>query len=194
MLSRDITNESLLTNEELWEILIEDAGIDYSAKGGNYKLYMHLVPNGKVYIGVTCHTIRRRWGVDGRRYKGQQFYKAIEEYGWDNIEHYVIAEHLNHDQANLLESVFISYYKSNNPIFGYNKTKGGDRHDNARTSNKVICIDTQEIYSSVYQAEKATGIPNAYIYLCCSGNSDYAGHSSEGKPLKWMFLDEYKAN
>ena len=190
MMVRDRINESLLTNEELWEVLIDDAGISYNSKNGNYKLYMHTVPNGKVYIGTTCQTINSRWGKDGKRYKGQYFYKAIEKYGWENIGHYVIKERLNHEEADLLERVFINYYKSNDSKYGYNRTKGGDMHSHKGNYQKVICINTLDIYYSVYSAEKETGINSSTIYLNCIGDIKFAGYSNK-EPLCWMFYDDY---
>lgn len=187
---RDVINESILTNEELWEILINDADIDYSAKRGNYKLYMHVVPNGKVYVGTTCKTIRTRWGPNGNGYKGQCFYKAIQQYGWDNIQHYVILEHLSHKDADILEEAFITYYKANNPEFGYNRTSGADRRSFKGTSKKVICINTLEIYRSVYDSAKKMGVSSSAIYLNCIGDTNFAGYLN-GKPLQWMFYDDY---
>lgn len=161
------------------------------SKKGNYKAYMHITPDGKRYVGTTCQSLKGRWGKNGNGYKGQAFYSAIEEFGWENIRHCVIAKGMNKSQADSMEKLLIRYYETNNPAKGYNKTKGGDRHCHARTCNKIICVNTQEVYGSVYQAEKATGIPNAYIYLCCSKNRNYAGYSSAGRPLQWMFYDEY---
>lgn len=190
MMIRDKINESLLTNEELWEILINDAGVDYNTKRGNYKLYMHVAPNGKVYVGTTCETIRRRWGPNGNGYKGQCFHKAIQQYGWDNIEHYVIMEHLNHDDADILEQVFIEYYKANNPKFGYNRTSGADRRSFKGVSKKVICIDTLEIYTSVYDSAKKTGVSSSAIYLNCIGDISFVNYR-DGSSLRWMFYDDY---
>ena len=47
----------------------------------NYKIYMHKSPSGKVYIGQTKVTARKRWG-HGNRYKSCiLFQKAIDKYG-----------------------------------------------------------------------------------------------------------------
>ena len=190
MMVRDRINESLLTNEELWEVLIDDAGVDYNTRKGNYKLYIHIVPNGKVYVGTTCESIRARWGPNGNRYKRQCFYRAIERYGWDNIGHYVIMEHLNHEEADILEKAFIDYYKANDFKCGYNRTSGGDRRTFKKTSKKVICLNTLNIYNSIYDAEKKTGIYHSSIYLNCIGDTGFAGYSSK-EPLYWMFYEDY---
>lgn len=51
---------------------------------------------------------------------------AILRYGWENIEHSIIACNLNEAEAKALEIKLIQQYESINPEKGYNKTKGGD--------------------------------------------------------------------
>ena len=43
-----------------------------------YKVYMHICPNGKKYIGITQQDVLKRWNY-GNGYKGcVLFYKAIK--------------------------------------------------------------------------------------------------------------------
>lgn len=92
-----------------------------------YKVYIHLFPNNKRYIGVTINPTYVRWGGDGRGYKPQpHLYNAIKKYGWDNIEH-IVYEVDTESEMFYLEKYLISYYQSNNPKYGYNKSTGGDR-------------------------------------------------------------------
>lgn len=87
---------------------------------------MHKCPNNKVYIGLTCQFVECRWN-NGEGYKHQKlFYRAIQKYGWDNIEHIVLAENLTFNEASDLEKDLISKYKSNNSKYGYNLTDGGE--------------------------------------------------------------------
>lgn len=54
-----------------------------------YYIYVHTSPNGRKYIGMTTN-IKNRWKVN--RYKcNKQFYDDIIKYGWDNIEHEILA-------------------------------------------------------------------------------------------------------
>ena len=57
-----------------------------------YTVYMHTVPNGLVYIGITRQTPpERRWGRAGRKYRNNpSFWAAIQQYGWSNIKHEVL--------------------------------------------------------------------------------------------------------
>lgn len=91
-----------------------------------YTVYMHKCPNGKVYIGITCQSPKSRWNC-GRGYiKNEHFYRAIQKYGWENIEHIIIEENLTKKQAANFEIDLISRYKSNDYKFGYNMSSGGE--------------------------------------------------------------------
>lgn len=97
-------------------------------KNKNYKVYIHTAPNGKVYIGITCQTVERRWRNGGYGYsnKGSEyFYNAILKYGWDNFKHEVISNDLNKEEAENLEKELIKKYKSNDKRYGYNILSGG---------------------------------------------------------------------
>lgn len=74
-----------------------------------FYLYIHIVPkeinpygHDKYYVGITSRHPKIRW-MNGLGYKTQMFYRAIEKYGWDNIEHKIIASNLNQTEAEELE-------------------------------------------------------------------------------------------
>lgn len=91
-----------------------------------FTVYMHIVPNGKRYIGITSKQPNRRWR-NGNGYKGHvYFYNAINKYGWGNIKHIIIASKLSRKQACYMEKEIIKVFKSNISEFGYNLTDGGD--------------------------------------------------------------------
>lgn len=89
-----------------------------------YKVYKHVFPNGKVYVGITSQTLDQRW-QGGRGYSGF-VRKAIDKYGWDNIKHYVLVGDFTESEAKAKERFLIAKYHSNEPKFGYNQTNGGD--------------------------------------------------------------------
>lgn len=91
-----------------------------------YTVYIHTAPNNKRYVGITKKLPEKRWN-GGRGYISQQlFYRAIEKYGWENIEHKIISTNLTEDEAKQLEIELIAKYNSTNPQFGYNVSPGGD--------------------------------------------------------------------
>lgn len=74
---------------------------------GEYLVYVHTLPNGKRYVGMTKQDKERRW-ANGAGYKRKpKFYEAIQEYGWRNILHEVVAENLTEEQAREIEKEYI---------------------------------------------------------------------------------------
>lgn len=102
-----------------------------------WTVYVHIVPKeirsspdrndyfDKYYVGITSKSTKRRWGKDGNGYKNQIFWHAIEKYGWNNIQHEIIAEHLTEDEACEMEDKLIVLLKSYKGGHGYNRERGG---------------------------------------------------------------------
>ena len=64
-----------------------------------YFVYIHIFPNNKKYIGITSQTTQRRW-KNGKGYKSQKMLtRAINKYGWGNIEHIVLFKNLTQEEA-----------------------------------------------------------------------------------------------
>ena len=98
-----------------------------------YIVYKHTSPSGKVYIGLTGRTTKERWGNNGIGYKAcPYFWRAIQKYGWDNIEHEILYEDLTQEEACELEIKTIAEYDSTNPEKGYNDLLGGTTGKHSR--------------------------------------------------------------
>lgn len=90
-----------------------------------YCVYIHISPNDRVYIGVTCRKPKERWR-DGKGYENNEyFYRSILKYGWDNFRHIVVFENLTQEDAYKKERNLILKYNSTDPRFGYNHHPGG---------------------------------------------------------------------
>lgn len=89
-----------------------------------YTVYMHRFPNNKVYIGITKRDVYTRWS-NGKNYN-RYFVNAVNKYGWDNVEHIILADNLTKENACKMEIDLIAKYKSNQSRYGYNITSGGD--------------------------------------------------------------------
>ena len=86
--------------------------------------------NGKVYIGqannigyrIQCHLANLDDGL--------YFHNSLKKYGYDNFKLYLLERflYINKDEQNKSEIYFVSKFKSDNPKFGYNLTKGGEGH------------------------------------------------------------------
>ena len=86
--------------------------------------YQHITPNGKIYFGMTCQTPKARWDR-GRGYRNQVFGKAIKKYGWDNIEHIILAQDECKHMIENLEEYLIFQFDTTNRENGYNISIGG---------------------------------------------------------------------
>ena len=116
-----------------------------------YSVYVHIVPkiiskydHDKYYVGVTKLKPHRRWR-DGKGYiKNDHFYRAIQKYGWNNIEHHVIANNLTSYEAFNMEKFLIKELDSNNPLNGYNKSSGGECGNNGvcKTEKQISIFKT----------------------------------------------------
>lgn len=91
-----------------------------------YKIYCHIFPNGKRYIGQTKQTLEGRF-KDGKGYThSPMIYNAIQKYGWENVEHILLEEGLTAEMAAEREKYYIALYKTNEKEYGYNLTYGGE--------------------------------------------------------------------
>lgn len=164
-----------------------------------YTVYMHKTPNDKVYIGITSRTTMKRWHSDGGGYKNNKlFWRAIQKYGWENIEHTILSTGLTKEAACAMEMNLIKIFDSNNPQNGYNLTAGGEgpngwvpddefrrrvsefwkgrRHSEEsyqrmrQALHKPIrCIETGKIYNSGIEAAQDLGCSRALISMVCHG-------------------------
>lgn len=104
----------------------------------NYKLYVHIAPNGKKYYGITKQRPKQRWS-NGKGYKqNKHFTSAINKYGWDNIEHIVIYDDLTKEEAKELEQYMIQWYNTANPNYGYNISLGGEGGNASEETKRKI--------------------------------------------------------
>ena len=91
---------------------------------GEWSVYKHTTPDGKVYIGATSRLPRVRWNY-GHGYRNTPFFDAIVQIGWNNIQHEIVATHLSESEAYELEKRLIQEYDSTNPDRGFNRASGG---------------------------------------------------------------------
>jgi len=86
--------------------------------------------NGKVYVGFTTKSLQERWKRHCNRSKNKSnyiFHNAIRKHGPDNFYKEVLTESENADfLLKVMEPMYIQMFQSNNPVFGYNMTAGGE--------------------------------------------------------------------
>lgn len=119
-----------------------------------YYVYIHTLPNNKVYIGITHQNCNRRWRNNGKGYRNNKyFYNAINKYRWENIKHEILFENLTKEEAEQKEIELIKQYKSNNKKYGYNIANGGN------------CLGTVSEQTKKILREKSLGNHNAKGYV-----------------------------
>lgn len=178
-----------------------------------YKVYMHITPSGKKYIGITgCSSVKRRWG-NGANYRKQIFNRAIKKYGWNNIKHIVLYDNLTEEEAKKKEIELISFFNTTNSKYGYNNTKGGDsrkkptletrlktskaligktkkpfKHQKEvskyRGGKAVMCIETKVTFPRIKDASEEYEICAETIRLCCHKKRFTAGG------YHWKFIKD----
>lgn len=92
---------------------------------GDYTVYKHTSPSGKVYIGITKQAPEKRW-AGGKGYKhSPHLHAAIQKYGWDSFRHEILVTGLTKKEAEAQEVALIEQHHSTDRRFGYNAEKGG---------------------------------------------------------------------
>ena len=132
-------------------------------------VYIHIIPKAitgynhdKYYVGITSQDKPHwRWRANGYGYKGNcHFWRAIQKYGWDNIQHDVIASGLTKSEAVQMEIKLIKLLQSNDKMFGYNSTTGGDGYTKPQTEEmkQLLSQVARERWKNPVYREKLSGV------------------------------------
>ena len=83
------------------------------------------------------------------------------------------------------------YTGEKHPMYGKQHKEESKKKMSERKNKPVICITTGEIFKSVKEANRKTGINLSNICQCCKGNYKSSGkHPITGEPLRWEFLEK----
>lgn len=114
-------------------------------------VYMHTVPNGRMYIGVTCRDPELRWQRNGSAYRDlPEFFADIQKYGWDNIKHEILFQTKDKEDAYAKEEELIRLYKDQygdlmyNVTFGRKHTDGYKQLMSKLNKGKILTDATKE--------------------------------------------------
>ena len=100
-----------------------------------FTVYRHISPVGKVYIGITCQKVERRW-KNGLGYRDStHIFRAIMKYGWSNFKHEILFTNLTEKEAIYWEQELIRHYKGLG--ISYNITDGGEGTSGFRHSSET---------------------------------------------------------
>ena len=176
-----------------------------------YIVYKHTTPSGKVYIGITTRSLNER--IHGGYRHNKYFRRAIEKYGWENIQTEILADSVTAAEATLLEQYYIEAFESKDHTKGYNIEDGGvQRNSSSEETRRKISeaakrrhtpisaetreklrkkakrkpvrnIDTGEEYESLRDAARAMGHSYKHISDVCHGRRLTACG------YRWEFID-----
>lgn len=136
-----------------------------------YSVYKHILPNNKIYIGITSKG-SSRW-KNGFGYKRNHlFFKDIVKYGWDNIQHIILYTNLTRDDAYNIEQNLIKTLKSWDYNIGYNIRTDSNYLEKVQLyiSNKedkkdiinLNIISSKRVGRAVYKYDYNKNIINTY--------------------------------
>lgn len=145
-------------------------------------VYMHTVPNGRIYIGVTCRDPYLRWQRNGSGYRKQtEFFADIQKYGWDNIKHEVVFQTKDVDEAYAKEEELIRSYKDKygdlvyNVCFGRMHTDGYKKLISNLNKGKHLSEEAKQKLSDA--RKKMFGVE----IVCWETGEHFVGYKNAGE-------------
>lgn len=141
--------------------------------------------NGKKYFGITSKPVEVRWR-DGKAY-GAYLGKAINKYGWDNFEHFVLYNGLTEELAKYFEQYLISEFCTQDSNLGYNLTGGGDGKVNWHPSEA-----TRKKISDSHKGKKASAETRAKLSKAHKGKKPGTAGKSLSEATKKKLSDSLK--
>lgn len=73
-----------------------------------------------------------------------------------------------------------------------NINKGKNKGSKNYNAQKVICLNTKEVYDCVRDASSSLNIDESSIVKCCKGKQRYILSKTDDCPLVWRYYDDYK--
>ena len=140
---------------------------------GNYCVYKHTSPEGKVYIGMTSGNPEKRWKGGFGYVDNLPLFVDIVAKGWDNFRHDILISGLSEEEARVKEAEMIALYQGCDYRFGYNRIGAAGSSDattippgphyDRRCRVPVLCVETHREYPSLNAAAKAIGVHRATL-------------------------------
>jgi len=150
--------------------------------------------NGKVYIGQTAQALSKRRkshervASDFSKGKITYFIWALREYGTESFSWEVLCECESPEDLNEKERMYIEFFDSSNPDFGYNATDGGSGTKHEREVDIGRALPEGLVVDRTWLQERGFDRP-AVDYFIRSGKLEAVAHGVYRKPgpaLKWQ--------
>lgn len=152
-----------------------------------YKVYKHICPNGKVYIGMTGMDVKKRWNGGFGYDTNPAFFHDIVRFGWSNIEHQILSDHETKEEALREEAYQILLHNATDELYGYNFAQNGSAHS-AIVAQYTTDGEHIATFNSIKDASTATGINISSICLCCKGRQGKVKRKTAGG-FVWRYVE-----
>ena len=86
-----------------------------------FYVYIHTLPNGKIYVGET-KSPKARWQSETMYKNNKRLLADIKEFGWENVKHEVVCAFESEVEAKIYEALFIVMLGSEDESIGYNQS------------------------------------------------------------------------
>lgn len=131
----------------------------------NYKIYRHMLPNGKVYIGTTsAEKLYERFNY-GHGYEHQPFGAAVAEYGWSQVTTEILEEvNGTYKDATTVEA----YWVKKSIDAGYevfNKHYAAKEKEYKYNCGGCTIINTNTYYSTFKAAADFIGVTRSAVQM-----------------------------
>lgn len=158
-------------------------------------IYKYTSPSGKVYIGQTKNESKRKRAFKCLEcsYGGKAINNARAKYIPENFLYEVLEVIKANNKESLQdllddrESYYISYYKSNNPKYGYNETTGGQNAANYGMLGKNHSYETKQKIAEKLKNDQET------IQRCIENGMKTAISIKAYKKDTGEFVGEYES-
>ena len=156
----------------------------------SYCVYEHVFPNGKRYIGISSDA-EKRWR-NGKGYETQpKVARAINKYGWDNIEHNIVVDNVTKEQAETLERYLIAELHTVDN--GYNVAIGGENINGYYLDEYILSMiryAEKRLPTPVHPIKFNGGEEISIVDFIAEGKTEkgraeWASEASRAVTLKW---------
>ena len=160
----------------------------------NYKVYVHIAPNGKRYYGITKLEPKTRWNSGYGYSSNKYFTRAINKYGWnEGFDHIVIARGLTEEEAKWLEIELIREFDTTNRNKGYNITKGGEGSNGYKHTEETRKKLSESHKGKTHTEETRKNISEASEYVGCHRSnisSVLIGNRKTAGGYHWIYAED----
>lgn len=129
-----------------------------------WTVYVHInKTNGKRYVGITSKAKpEHRWESGSGYVENPHLHAAIEKYGWDGFDHIILFSGVDEKTAKETERNLIRDWQTQNRLYGYNMTSGGDGtpgyHPSEETRAKLSFARRKENLSDETLRRRSEGL------------------------------------